>query len=251
MHQKKVRDAEGVFVAEGYKSAEALLGHFELLILVESATSTRLNLTDERTIKERIREATDEEISKMSSLRAPQGIIAVFRRPQRMPLPDSSYKDLLLVLDGVQDPGNLGTIIRTADWFGVRDIVCSEDTADCWNSKVVQATMGSLARVRVHHTNLVEWFKQLNRQSSTIFGTVLDGINIYSKDASKQLKTDKKGGTEIIIMGNEGNGISSPVRQFITHPLFIPRYIAEGDQPESLNVSVATGIILEYLRFKI
>lgn len=245
LQQKKVRDAEGVFVAEGHKCIEELMKSFECKMLI----------TDEI--------ASSSEIEQMSSLRTPQGEIAVFKRPTIATLP-AAENELVLALDGVQDPGNLGTIIRTADWFGIRDIVCSPDTADCWNPKVVQATMGALARVRVHYTNLAEWIGEQrgcaasraasapNVASSSlpkrelervfIYGTLLDGRNMYQPNAIPQ----KQNG--IIVMGNEGNGISPLVRNLITNPLFIPSYPAGSDTSESLNVAIATAVILAEFR---
>ena len=182
----------------------------------------------------------------MSGLRSPQGVIGVFRKSE-----DSEYSedsDLILALDGIQDPGNLGTIIRTCDWFGVHDIVCSQDTADCYNPKVVQATMGALARVRVHYTDLPKW---LAEQQKPIIGTLLEGKNMYEKPLPKE---------GIIIMGNEGNGISQEVRKLISLPIRIPSYPKNGasehsgksiEAPEvieSLNVSIATAIVLAEFR---
>ena len=146
--------------------------------------------------------------------------------------------DLVIALDGIQDPGNLGTIIRTCDWFGVHDIVCSKDTADCYNPKVVQATMGALCRVRIHYVDLAEW---LAKQECPIIGTLLEGENMYESRLPK---------TGIIVMGNEGNGISQEVRKLITHPVRIPSYPNEkaSDVIESLNVSIATAIVLAEFR---
>jgi TrmH family RNA methyltransferase len=142
----------------------------------------------------------------------------------------------------VQDPGNLGTIIRTCDWFGVHDIYCSKDTADCYNPKVVQATMGALARVRVHYMNVKEYLQQMREAGVPIYGTLLEGGNMYEKGAI----TDKSKG--VIIMGNEGNGISPEIRQLITHPIRIPSYPADADTSESLNVGIATAIVLAEFR---
>ena len=187
-------------------------------------------------------------------------------------------EDLILVLDGVQDPGNLGTIIRTCDWFGVHEIVCSKDTADCYNPKVVQATMGALARVRVHYTDLVEWLSPTRppHESTTrpphegeeksplrlpheggekvqIYGTLLEGENMYEvmrpalpDSAQTGLRPDRT--QTIIVMGNEGNGISAEVRKLITHPIRIPSYPKDGETSESLNVSIATAIVLAEFR---
>ena len=219
---KKFRDESGLFVAEGEKCVEELRKGFELVLLVNRDN------------------ATEKEIEQMSSLRTPQGTIGVFRQRPVSLLPTLKGRSggIILALDGIQDPGNLGTIIRTADWFGVDDIVCSLDTADCYNPKVVQATMGSLARVRLHYTNLADWLTAESANRIKIYGTLLDGKNIYEQDLSS-------GG--IIVMGNEGNGISPEVRQMITHPLLIPS-CREGDHAESLNVGIATAITLSEFR---
>lgn len=223
LQQKKTRDELGLFVAEGDKCINDLRGAFELVLLVspENATST--------------------EIAQMSSLRTPQGTIAVFKKNTNCPI---SFDDgqLILALDGVQDPGNLGTIIRTCDWFGIHDILCSHDTADCYNPKVVQATMGALARVRLHYVDLPQVLTEIKSRCIPIYGTLLEGINMYQSDAIP----DKQHG--IIIMGNEGNGISQSVRKMVTHPLLIPSYPAGGATSESLNVGVATAIILAEFR---
>lgn len=220
--QKKNRDAEGVFVAEGQKCVNDLLSAFELVLL---ATPDN---------------ATPTEIEQMSSLRTPQGVIAVFRKP----IPDTQYlsSNLMLALDGVQDPGNLGTIIRTCDWFGVHDILCSRDTADCYNPKVVQATMGALARVRLHYVDLPEVLTELRQQGIPLYGTLLDGRNIYDTNAIPNKYTG------VIIMGNEGKGISEAVRSLITHPLRIPSYPPDAPTSESLNVGIATAITLAEFR---
>ena len=187
--------------------------------------------------------ATPLELEQMSQLRAPQGVIAVFRQPEeeQVSLAQLASSELVLALDGVQDPGNLGTIIRTADWFGVHHIFCSRETADCWSPKVVQATMGALARVHVHYVDLPAELSTPNFPFP-IYGTLLDGRNIYEKAALP----DKQHG--VIIMGNEGNGISAELRPLITHPLFIPPYPLGAETSESLNVSIATAVILAEFR---
>jgi TrmH family RNA methyltransferase len=142
-----------------------------------------------------------------------------------------------LALDRVQNPGNLGTIIRLADWFGISDIICSEDTADCFNPKVVQATMGAILRVHVHYINLAAWLK--NQHDTKIYGTFLEGENIYSA------QLDKSG---VIVMGNEGQGISAEVAATVSHKLLIPPYPADRSGSESLNVAVATAVICSEFR---
>lgn len=228
LQQKKQRDAEGVFVAEGHKCVEELRGAFELVLLVT------------------LDNATEVEIAQMSNLRTPQGVIGVFRKRPITSSPHhlitSSPQGLSLALDGVQDPGNLGTIIRTCDWFGIHDIYCSKDTADCYNPKVVQATMGALARVRVHYIDLAPWLAEVSKANIPIYGTLLEGENMYQDGAI----ADKNKG--VIIMGNEGNGISPAIRELITHPIRIPSYPADADTSESLNVGIATAIVLAEFR---
>ena len=237
LQQKKFRDELGLFVAEGEKCVEELRKGFELVHLFREGEN-----------------ATHTEIEQMSGLRTPQGVIGVFKKPEEShELPTEPIeKHLTLALDGIQDPGNLGTIIRTADWFGVHTILCSQDTADCYNPKVVQATMGALARVRIQYVDLPELLRTGDRLWSlfpgqkrvTVYGTLLDGKNMYEKGAIP----DKTWG--LIIMGNEGNGISPEVRKHITHPLYIPAYTNEeaSDTIESLNVSIATAIVLAEFR---
>ena len=225
---KKFRDELNLFVAEGDKCISELSKAFTL-VQHFSADNTPLK-----------------DIERASSLRTPQGSIAVFRKPQ-FPLPVIQPDTLYLALDGIQDPGNLGTIIRTADWFGIRDIICSANTADCFSPKVVQATMGALARVRVHYTDLPAWLTNsqhstLNSQPSTIYGTLLTGKDLYSPDAIP----DKRSG--IIVMGNEGNGLSPEVRKLITHSLRIPSFPHDAPTSESLNVAIATAVILAHFR---
>ena len=222
LQQKKNRDAEGVFVAEGAKCINELRGAFELVLLASPDNASAI------------------EIEQMSSLRTPQGQIAVFRKPTT----DNRYpiSQLMLALDGVQDPGNLGTILRTCDWFGIHDILCSRDTADCYNPKVVQATMGALARVRIHYVDLHKALAELKDKHVAIYGTLLEGRNMYAEGA---IPNKKEG---VIIMGNEGNGISEEVRGLVSHPLLIPSYPAGEATSESLNVGIATAIVLAEFR---
>ena len=234
LQQKKFRDELGLFVAEGEKCVSEIAKGFELVSLFREGEN-----------------ATRTEIEQMSGLRTPQGVMGVFRKHSVVRIQDS---DLLLVLDGVQDPGNLGTIIRTCDWFGVHDIVCSLDTADCYNPKVVQATMGALARVRVHYVDLPKWLSAISHQHSEvssqssdirIYGTLLDGKDMYEE---LKVRGERLTAKEFIIMGNEGNGISQEVRPYITHPIRIPSYPKDVETSESLNVSIATAIVLAEFR---
>ena len=266
LQQKKFRDELGLFLAEGPKCVDELRSAFRLEALITEEEVGRVA------------------IEQLSSLRTPQGVIAVFHKPSYSPEdgltasndqrgPDWTNDDLILALDGIQDPGNLGTIIRTCDWFGVRDIFCSLDTADCYSPKVVQATMGALARVRIHYVDLPQWLEsQITNHKSkiNIYGTLLDGRNMYEElsisaavhqrsgltaeggpTASAVLQQRGLGHTwkrSIIVMGNEGNGISPAVRSLITHPLFIPSYPPGEPTSESLNVAIATAIVLAEFR---
>ena len=227
LQQKKQRDAESVFVAEGRKCVEELRNAFELVLMVTPDN------------------ATEVEIAQMSNLRTPQGVIGVFRRRSdeaKGERREARDEELIVALDGVQDPGNLGTIIRTCDWFGVHDIYCSKDTADCYNPKVVQATMGALARVRIHYINIEEYLQQMRNAGVPIYGTLLEGGNMYADGAI----ADKSKG--VIIMGSEGNGISAAIRELITHPIRIPSFPENAETSESLNVGIATAIVLAEFR---
>ena len=265
LQQKKFRDELGLFVAEGDKCVEELRKGFELVYLIRSQESGIRN-------QDNYLLASPTEIEQMSGLRTPQGVVAVFKKVQRDDV-QCTKGNLIVALDGIQDPGNLGTIIRTCDWFGVHDIVCSLDTADCYNPKVVQATMGALARVRIHYVDLPKWLEGIRSQESgvRIYGTLLDGKNMYEilkSEGVKELKNEgvkelKSEGVKelksegIIVMGNEGNGISSEVRKYISHPILIPSYSKNGasvqneeasEVIESLNVSIATAIVLAEFR---
>ena len=176
-------------------------------------------------------------MERISQLKSANSVLAVVELPRHSLAKAQPAKNLVLALDRVQNPGNLGTIIRLADWFGISDIVCSEDTADCFNPKVVQATMGAILRVRVHYTNLSQWFA--NQHDTKIYGTFLEGENIYSAEL------DKSG---VIVMGNEGQGISAEVAETVSHKLLIPPYPADRCGSESLNVAVATAVICSEFR---
>ena len=223
---KKFRDDLGLFVAEGEKCVSELAKSFELVSLYrEGENASRI------------------EIEQMSGLKTPQGVIGVFRKKPITNHQSPITNNLTLALDGIQDPGNLGTIIRTCDWFGVYDIYCSLDTADCYNPKVVQATMGSLARVHLHYVDLPKW---LAAQKCPVYGTLLDGENMYDVLAAQSPITNHQ--SPIIVMGNEGNGISNEVKKYISHAIRIPSYNKNNEAPESLNVSIATAIVLAEFR---
>jgi len=230
LSQKKFRDETGLFVAEGTKLVLDLASAFQCSMLI--ATSDWLKNNPEVKADEII-EATENEISKISNQKSPQGVFAVFVKPRyELNYADLSKK-LCLALDDVQDPGNLGTIIRIADWFGITDIFCSEHSADAFNTKTVQATMGALARVKVHTVNLGEFLTSIEGKLP-VFGTFMNGENIYEKALSQ---------CGIIVMGNEGNGISDEIEKLVTVKLLIPNYPEGQITSESLNVGVATALV--------
>lgn len=242
LEMKKYRQREGVFVAEGPKVVGDLLAAgYEPRMLY--ATQQWIAATGHQTAQE----VDEEELRKLSFLQHPQQVVAEFfmkRIAETLGANEANTESvyaegpklssgLYLALDGVQDPGNLGTIIRIADWFGINTIFCSEDTADAWNPKVVQATMGSIARVNIIYTSLA---RLISNTTLPVYGTLLDGRNIYEETLTKD---------GIIVMGNEGNGISQDIRQLITRKLLIPQF-HEG--PESLNVAIATAITCSEFR---
>ena len=231
---KKNRKEEGVFVAEGPKLVGDLIGHFKCRLLV--ATSSWLDMNSHVKADEII-EASYDELTRASLQKNPQDVLAVFEQP------DSAYdlnevkKSLSLALDDVQDPGNLGTIIRIADWFGIEHIFCSHGTADVYNPKTIQATMGALSRVRIHYCQLSSLITSLG--DMPVYGTFLDGNDMYQETLSEY---------GLIVMGNEGNGISKEVGEMVNKRLYIPNYPVGRETSESLNVAVATSVICAEFR---
>ncbi len=228
--QKKQRDESGLFVAEGPKLILDLLPSFDCKMLIATGEWLRNNpgLKAEETF-----EATVEELKKISNLKSPQGVVALFEKPTSDWNLEELGKNLSLALDEVQDPGNLGTILRIADWFGIRDVFCSEHCADAYSPKTVQATMGALARVKVHVVDLGEFLTTCQGRIP-LYGTFMDGNDIYAEPLTP---------TGIIVMGNEGNGISAQIEKLIDHKLLIPNFPAGVPSSESLNVGVATALV--------
>ena len=240
LEMKKHRQAESVFVAEGPKIVGDLLNAgFEptYLAVVEcSDFASRLKNFDLNGVQ--IDFVTADDLRKVSSLEAPQQVLAVLKQPVWQLDSNIASKELCLALDEVQNPGNLGTIIRLAAWFGIEHLFCSKGCADVYNSKTVQATMGGLAHVKVHYVDLVEMIGNLP-DSTPIYGTFLDGENLYGK------QLEQRG---LIVMGNEGRGVSKEVENLVTEKLFIPNYPAERESTESLNVAIATAIVCAEFR---
>lgn len=231
---KKHRQEQGLFVAEGPKVVGDLLATMEPMLIV--ATQQWFDNAANKQAAGKAQEViavTDDELRKVSFLQHPQQVLGVFRIPSSPAMAEARQPGgLVLALDGVQDPGNLGTIIRIADWFGITDIFCSQETADPWNPKVVQATMGSIARVRLHSVDLPRWIGALPADCP-VYGTLLEGSSIYGQALATR---------GVIVMGNEGNGISPAVRPLITHKLLIPNYPEGRATADSLNVAIATAI---------
>ena len=227
LEMKKNRKREGLFVAEGPKVVGDLLSRFRLHSVFATDEWTG---GDSIGADVRVERVDDDTLRRLSFLQHPQQVVAVMEMNKEEKVEVDADR-LTIMLDGVQDPGNLGTIIRIADWFGIDSIICSPDTADAYNPKVVQATMGSLGPVGVTYSPLVPLLSSLPAEMP-IYGTLLDGKDIYQKELTRH---------GVIIMGNEGNGISEEVRAMVTHPLLIPRF-RQGESAESLNVAVATAI---------
>ncbi len=229
LEHKKGRREQGLFVAEGPKVVGDLMAVMPPRLVVATDNwlyDKTFNSTTE------VISVTDDELRRVSFLMHPQEVLAVFP----IPAADGGFipqtDQLALALDGVQDPGNLGTIIRIADWFGIPHLYCSEDTADVWNPKVIQATMGSIARVQVSYGSLEQLIAMLPTDYP-VYGTLLDGHDIYQEPLTSN---------GLIVMGNEGNGISPAIRQLVNHRLLIPNYPPGRPTADSLNVAIATAI---------
>ena len=227
LQQKKYRKQHKLFFAEGIKVVQELLNsNFELYQLYTTQDIFS------GIVKEKIEIISEAELKKISALATPNICLALFVIPQEQPVPDSG---LIVALDDVRDPGNMGTIIRLCDWFGISHLVCSEQCVDVFNPKVVQATMGSVTRVNVVYANLDDY---LAKTALPVFGTFMDGTNIYSETLPEN---------GIIVMGNEANGISAQIEARVGHKIAIPRF-GNLRQTESLNVATAAAVILSEFR---
>lgn len=237
LQQAKHRRRLHAFVVEGRRAVTDTLGHFDCVTVV--ATQQWLDENTAVVAGCDVTVASGAEMSRISGMVTAPPVLAYYRMPE-YPMPDVCQPGLMLALDSVQDPGNLGTIIRVADWMGVRHIIAGDNTADAFAPKVVQSTMGSIARVQVHYTDLAATLKEMAKVRPVI-GTLLDNRaeNVY--DA--QLPDNA-----VIVMGNEGNGISPDIRQLLTRSLYIPPYPADAETAESLNVAIATAIVLSQFR---
>lgn len=235
----KFRKTNKQFIAEGpkligelAKSSFKVEGIYALAKWIEG----NRNMFSNETL---ISEVSEKELNRISGLKTPNQVLAIVHMEENFPPESKSLNELVLVLDDIRDPGNMGTIIRTADWFGIQQIICSTSCVDIYNPKVVQATMGSLFRAKVFYTSLKDYLKQLPKDQ-LIYGTLLEGENIY------ETKLSKKG---MIIIGNESHGISEDLITFITNKISIPNYSAKPwDKAESLNASIATAIVCAEFR---
>ncbi|WP_339711951.1 RNA methyltransferase [uncultured Kriegella sp.] len=226
LHQKKYRIKNGMFVVEGIKTVKELLASdFKVFKIYANDEDSLLSLPDYTEF------VSQNELRQMSNLKNASGVLGVFYIPAEKPI---DFNDWVLLLDSIQDPGNLGTIIRLCDWFGIRHLVCSSNTVDCFNPKVLQATMGSITRVNVSYTDLSEFLKDAKLP---VYGTFMNGTPL------RQVDMPEKG---ILVMGNEANGISRVIENRCDKRIAIPQFVAKT--AESLNVATATAILLHEIR---
>ena len=227
LRQQKFRKELGLFVVEGRKMTEELLrSDFETVGLY----ATEAFLTDQPTFGE-AETVSEMQMQQMSNQDTPPGILAVVRIPKQGDL--QTHSRFVLALDGIANPGNMGTLIRTAEWFGIGDVVCSMDCVELWNPKTVQATMGSLFRVKVWKTDLSVYLQQAQREGKAVYGALLEGENLF------RMKAKPEG---VIVIGSESHGIRNEMLPCLTHPITIPR--VGGSATESLNAAVAGGIVM-------
>ena len=224
---KKFRDETGLFVVEGEK-------------MVREAEKSRFEVVDVY----RRDEIGEEAMSRISQFSSPSPVLAVVRKPSE--IENGGFKvepGLFLALDAIRDPGNLGTIIRIADWFGIKTVYASRDTVELFNPKVVQSTMGAIFRVDFHYVDLLEYASAVLSSGGKVYGTFLDGLNIYSRDLSTG-----EDSPSVIVIGNEANGISDALGALVSDRLFIPPYPADEPGSESLNAAVATAVTVAEFR---
>lgn len=234
LEKKKFRDKYNLFKVEGNKLIQELLLTPYLKIDTLIATSEWFA---QHTIDSTITtlEASEKEIASISNFQSAPEVIALVATPQTQINREEIQNSLSILLNGIQDPGNFGTIMRVADWFGIRNLFCDSDCANLYNPKAIQASMGAVFRVKVHYTHLDTLIKEYCNEHFTCYGTFLNGENIYKTQLNK---------VGFIVMGNEGHGISSHLTPLVTHKLTIPSFAQNELSTESLNVGVATGIIL-------
>lgn len=246
LQQKKFRAEEGLFVAEGDKLVREYLQSSMEVVAVYGSTDWLRHHGKLISGNTESSGADERDMGRMSSLVTAPEVLAVVKVPQLKIETAEHLSGITLVLDGIRDPGNMGTIVRTADWFGIEHIVASDDCADHWNPKVVQASMGSLTRVKIVIRNLEEFFTELRNLTSNkavpapqVFGTFMDGENIYSASLPDHA---------LIVIGNEANGIRNTTEAFIDRRISVPSYNTDKHKPESLNAAIATALVLSEFR---
>ncbi|MDD4528610.1 MAG: RNA methyltransferase [Bacteroidales bacterium] len=235
----KFRNQDEVFVVEGVKMVDELLRSNHT---IEMICATKNWIEEHKKIASQInlniQEIKTQDLERISSLTTPNQVLAIVKRKESKPIELKSQ--LVIALDEIKDPGNLGTIVRIADWFGIENIICSENTVDIYNPKAIQATMGSLFRINITYNNLFQYLQTIP-SSHPIYGTIIEGgKNLYQENLQQE---------GIIVIGSESHGISQEIKQLITHPLTIPSFSKEQG-PESLNASIATSIICSEFRRK-
>ena len=233
LNRKKIRDQENFFLVEGSKMVlEAIDSGYQIELICATEDFLSRMQSNKKGIAEVVA-CSDDELKKASLLQNPQQALAVVQQPRHPFQLEDLKNSFSIALDFIQDPGNLGTIIRVADWFGIRHILCAINTVDCFNPKVIQASMGAIFRVSLHYTDLAEKLSDSQALNIPVFGTFLDGTDIY------KAKLPENG---ILVMGNEGNGISPEVEKHIDCKIHIPSFALTGTGSESLNVGTATAI---------
>ncbi len=233
----KFRKAATEFVVEGEKMVrELIMSNYQIKALYALAAWLEANheLLSAKNIN--AEKVSPKELARISSFKNPNQVLATSEIPDQS-IQKINFEDLVLILDNIQDPGNLGTIIRTAEWFGIKNIICSDDCVDLYNPKVIQATMGSFLRLNTHYTNLENFFKTEVPENLNIYGALLEGKNVYEQELTT------KG---ILIIGNESKGISKEISKFVTHPIFIPAHAVS--KAESLNASIAAAVLMSEFR---
>jgi TrmH family RNA methyltransferase len=236
--RKKEREMAGYFVAEGEKLVFDLL-RTTLILREIYCTQEELSSIQSGRLKVDAIQVSEKEMERISAFKNPSSILALFEIPIYQEVESPSFDGLNLVLDGLQDPGNLGTIIRLADWFGIGQIFCSENCVDNYNPKCIQSTMGAIARVRVHYLDLTKLLKKAVAQNVPIYGTFMDGENLYRTELASQA---------LIVLGSEGKGISPELEGYLTKRISIPAFPSGNRALESLNVAISASIICAEFR---
>jgi TrmH family RNA methyltransferase len=244
LRQKKFRDQKRLYTVEGEKMVEELLGEssltghrpVRLFATADYITRNRDLLSNDHL---EVVEASRNELDKLSNMVTPQPVLALVSKPDPISLEEIPSDEPVLAFDSIRDPGNLGTILRTADWFGIQYIVCSPDSADLYNPKVVQSTMGALFRVEVIYANLLEWLSGFGSGQKQILGTFLEGENIYRTPLGKN---------PVILFGNESRGLPDLFDACLTQKISIPSFHRKGKGPESLNVASSVAVICSELK---